>query len=500
MANFQTKKSVMAIKEETTEGTPVWPSSGSDGYLAIQEGFTLEANFETLDNVELTSSIGQAKTTLGFESPTASLSHYLRHSGTEGQEPNYAVLLEMAFGDKSVASTEYDTVAGSTTTVINVDTGEGVNFAVGDALLIKDATNGYSIRNIYSISSDALTLDFALDNAPASAVNLGKSVTYKPGESHPTATITSWRGDAGAIEQIAGARVVDMSTEFSAGEFINSSFSMEGIGFRYNPIEITSSNKYLDFDDAGGEENAVLTEKTYKDPIELAEEIQTKMDALTSDNITVTYSSSTGKYTIASDGATLSLLWNTGTNTANTVGGSIGFAVASDDTGATTYTSDSAIDLSSPYTPSFDSSNPLVAKNNEVLLGGQTDNVCFSTRSVTLNLGDAKTDVLDVCAESGKSGSVITEREVSVDIVANLPQYDADKFKRFRTNQTTRFAYHFGTKSSGNWEAGVSGSLMLKTATISSFNLSDTDGLVTLEMTVTGFVDSGLSEVFLNFL
>lgn len=502
---FQTKKSVMAIVEETTEGTPVAPSGASD-FLALQEGFETAPGFEVLENAELTGSIGVAKPILGFESPTASVSHYLRHSGVEGQEPDYALLLEAAFGDKEVESTEYDTVGGSTAgtssaaATIVVDTGEGAQFERGQPLLIKDATNGYSIRPVLSVSTDTLTLGFNLSSAPASGVNLGKAVLYKPGESHPTLSVWDYRADGAAIQLVAGARVTEMSMEANAGELVNGSFSLEGIGGYFDPIVIDATNDDMDFDDGGGEENVSVAQKTYKDPHELASALQTAMDAATADNITVSYSDSTGKYTIASDGGTLSLLWNSGTNTATTIGTALGFTVSADDTGATSYVGDSAIDLSAQFAPSFDDSNPLVAKSNTVFLGDFDDNVCFSAQSVSMTLTDEKADELSLCADSGKAGSVVSGRSASITIVANLTQYEADKWRKFRENETTSFMYAFGTKSGGNWEAGKCGMLYIPTGSISSFQLTDNDGLVTLDMTLSAFVASGAGEVYLGFV
>lgn len=502
---FQTKKSVFAIVEETTEGTLVAPTGGTD-FIPIQEGFELSASFNELDNAELTGSIGTAKTTLGFEEPTASFSQYLKHSGVEGQEPSNGLLYEAAFGAKTVNATEYDTVAGATAgdsssaATIDVDTGEGSNFERGQALLIKDGTNGYSIRCVESISSDTLTLNFNLANAPASGVNLGKAVTYKPGEDHPTLSLWDYRANQAAVQAVAGARVTEMSTEFAAGEFINSSFSLDGIEFFYDPFIVSSSNQYIDFDDGGGEENAAISTGQYKDPHELAAAISTAMNALTTDTITVTYSNSNGKYTIESDGATFELLWSTGANSANTLGDDIGFDTSADDTGATSYEGDDAIDLTAGFTVNFDDSNPLVAKNNHVFLGDFADNTCFSTQSLSFALTDTKADELDICSTSGKSGSVITQREVTVDLTANIQQYDADQFKRFREGEETAFQYGFGTKSGGNWEAGKSGAIYIPTATITSFNVSDTDGLVTLDLSLRAFVKDGQGEVYLNFV
>lgn len=500
---FQTNKSVMAVVAEVTEGTPVLPTSASQ-YVALQEGFDMAPAFETLESAELTGSIGSAKSIQGIEAPTASVDHYVKHSGTQGDAPEHDLLLKGAFGDSVVAGTEYDTVAGSTISVVNVDAGEGVNFQRGQGLLIKDGTNGYKIRPVLSVATDALTLGFKLPTgqAPAAAVNLGKAVLYKPSESHPTFTAWMYQANGGAVQAVAGNKITSMSIDAAAGELINASFEMAGISYYFNPVNITATDTKLDFFD-GTNRVATVAAKLYKDPKELADAIQTSMNAQGSvDTFSVSYSDSTGKFTIATSGATLSLKWSTGANTANTIGDKIGFVIASDDTGATTYTSDNAQTLTAPQTGSYDTSNPLVAKYNEVLLGDSSDAdpACMQAQSISFSLDNTKTNILDICAESGVSGSIISKRAVSVDIVATLSQYEVEKFKRFRTSQNTSFLYNFGSRSGGNWEAGKSGCLYIPTCTISSFKVSDGDGLVTLEMTLTAFVASGAGEVYLNFL
>lgn len=505
MASFQTKASRMAVVAEVTEGTPVSPTAGTQ-YIALQDGYTLEPAFEVLENAELTGSIGRAKPVLGLENPTVELSHYIRHSGVEAQEPNFGKLIEGVLGGKSIASTQYDTVAGSTAgnattaAVVNVDAGEGATFERGEAVLIKDGANGFKIRNVQSIATDALTMNFNLGSAPAAGVNLGRAVLYKPGSSFPTFSCWDYRGNGGAVQLVAGSRVTELGIEANAGQFINGSFSLEGLSYYFNPIEITSSTDTIDFND-GSVRVATVAAGFYKDPKDLAEALQTAMDAVSPDTITVTYSDSTGKFTIATSGATLSLLWNTGANTAQTIGGKLGFLVAADDTGATSYTSDNAIVLSSPQTPSFDVADPLVAKANEVFIGDFSDISCFCASVINLTISNEKTDVLCVCAESGKQESVITGREVTVEIQAVLEQYEADKFHRFHTNQETRLMYNFGEKSGGNWIAGKSCNVYIPTATISAFTIEDQDGLVSLSMTLTAFVNSqGEGECYINFI
>lgn len=504
---LQNRKSVMAIVEESTEATPVAPSSASEDYIALQDGFSMEPSFAELENDELTGSIGQAKSVLGFEEPSASISHYMKANG-EGVEPNFGLLFESVLGAKDVEATEYDTIAGSTAgdastrAVVKVDAGEGVNFRRGQGVYIKSTGD---IRCVQSVSTDDLSLNFNVANAPASGVNLGKNVGYYPAEEgHPTFTSWLYRADGGATEMMAGSRVTGASIEMSAGEFINCSFDIEGVGYYFNPIEITSSDIYIDFTSDNGTFAPTITAKWYKDPHDLAAAVETAMNnADTAETFTCTFSDSTGKFTIAtSTSAVLSLLWNTGVNAANTVGDKLGFSVAADDTGATSYEADSAQSYASPDSGSivYNSNDPLVAKNNQAMIGDFDDYACFAASTVSVNISGTKSDLLSICAESGKSGSLITEREVTVDVVARLEQHDADKFKRFRQGLNTQFQYTFGSKSGGLWEAGKSGNIYIPTATITSYSLQDTDGVIELAMTLTAYVADGAGECYINFL
>ena len=102
----KTRDTVQAVVEETTEGTPVAPSGATD-YVPLQDGFTFAPSFTELENNELQSSIGRAKTIIGFEEPTASSDSYIKHSGTEGAAPHANLYYKAAFGATSVAGAEY---------------------------------------------------------------------------------------------------------------------------------------------------------------------------------------------------------------------------------------------------------------------------------------------------------------------------------------------------------------------------------------------------------
>lgn len=504
MSKLSNKKSVMAIVDESTEGTPAFPTTANE-YTALQDGFDMEPAFNELDNAELTGSIGKAKTILGSEDPSASFSHYIRHSGVEGTEPDYGRLFHSLLGDKKVVTTERDVVSATAGTetaraTIDVDAGEGVEFERGQAVMIKDPTNGYSVRNVFSVTGDVLDMGQNVSVAPVAGVDLGKAVLYKPAnDEHPTHSYLLYRANGGAVELLAGGRVTEGSIEASAGEFVNGSFSVGGVGYYFDPVEITATNKYLDFDDTSGELNAVIAEKTYKDPHELAAALETAMDDLTPDTITVKYLDASGKYQITTDDG-LQLLWATGVNSANSIGETIGFDVSTNDTGFTTYESDDAAVLSSPQTPNYDNAQPLVAKDNQIMIGDFSDIGCFEASSVTMSINGTKSDIPSICAPTGKAGSIISEREVEVEVAALLNKYDADKFKRFRKGDNIQFTYNFGEKSGGNWVPGKTVNTYMPTSTISSFKLEDADGLVQLSMTLKGYVDEGKGEFYINFL
>lgn len=498
------KASVLAVMPEVTEGTPVAPGATTD-FLALQPDASLKPSFDVLSNEELRSSIGKAKGILGFERPEMSFSHYLKHSGVEGTAPEYNELLQAVFGSETANGTQRTTTTGSTTSVCKLGAG-GTDFSRGFAVLIKDGTNGYSIRPVHSVATNDLTLGFNVANAPASGIGVGKCVNYTPANSaHQSLTAWMYRANGQAVEMIAGAKVTEFGFSASAGELINANFNMVGTKYYFNPITIGATDTKLDFTDDDGTFAATITAKVYRTPHELATAITDAMNTANSgETHTCTYSDTTGKFTIVSTGTVLSLLWNTGGNAANTIGDKIGFSTAADDTGtaaATGYTSDNAQTYGASYTPAYDSSDPVAAKYHEVLLGDSTDTTCFEAASISFSMAMERSEVKSICAESGVNSILLTGREVTITISGLLDKYHAGEMNRFANNTATRFAYNFGTKSGGNWVAGTCGNLYIPTCTVTSFALTDLDSVVGVEIELKAYVDSsGNGEVYLNFL
>lgn len=104
---------------------------------------------------------------------------------------------------------------------------------------------------------------------------------------------------------------------------------------------IDATNNKIDFDEGGGPLVATITVGSYT-VSGLQTEIKTQLENAGAETYTVSKSTPTGTWTLASAGSTFDLLWNTGANTANSIGSTIGFDTANDDTGSLSYTSDNS--------------------------------------------------------------------------------------------------------------------------------------------------------------
>jgi flagellar hook-associated protein 2 len=118
-------------------------------------------------------------------------------------------------------------------------------------------------------------------------------------------------------------------------------------------FKVDANNKFIDFKENGDAEEltATITEGNYT-VSELEAEIKSQLEAASDgaavpNNIdyTVSYDSTTKKFTIEEDGSNLTqldILWATGTNNAGSASSLLGFDAA-DDTEALTYTSDNEV-------------------------------------------------------------------------------------------------------------------------------------------------------------
>lgn len=514
---FGTRSSVFAFKEETTEGTLLDPAAAD--FTVCREGTNLVGAVNTETSDELRNTIAASKAFVTSQAPTGTVNHYFKHSGTEGVAPDYGILIKSALGAVTENATEYSTVSGSTAGTssaraqVAVADGEGANFELGQAVLVKDLANGYAVRNVFSKdesgSPDLLNMSFNFGSAPGASLGLGKAQFYYPQNTgQPTYSSHHYQDSStlSALHQaIAGCRTTGMTIEFNAQTLAACNFEIGGISYYKNPIRIDATNDLIDFTDDGGTVQASVVQKVYATPMALAAEIAAKMTAASvgsGDNtITCTWDNVNGKFVIASDGATLSLLWNTGAGTATSIGSTIGFDVAADDTGSLTYTADNALTYEAPATPSYDDQGPNIVRDNMLLLGGYDDYLCVSGQSLSISITTPKTDVPDWCAESGIDESLILSREVAISSTLKFKKHDVEGANNLLNNITSQFAFVHGERDdAGNWVPGTIVSVFCPSISITSNTVADQDGYLVVQFEGTAIAEGDLEDVYINFL
>jgi hypothetical protein len=500
MAAGLQKNSVFAIKEQSALGVLTAPSAATD-FIALRSGFEMTREAESLENDEVTGDIGAAKPAVGEETVSGTHNAWLKNSGVVGQAPQLGLMYESLLGGTSTASTEYNTVASSTTAIVKVDAAEGLTFEEGEALMVKKGTGvGYEIRNINSISTDDLSVNFLLKDAPGTGVDLGRAILYKPGTDYPIFSSWLYNGNGHAVQVAEDCIASEVTLEYAAGQFVASNFTYEGIKYYFNPITITSSTRFIDWTDDDGTLAASVAVKTYRTPIELADAIASAMNAASTETYTVTYSNTTGKFTIAtSTSSTLSLLWNTGTNAANSIGTKIGFLVAANDTGSLSYLSDSAQVLTAPYTPSTDASDPIVFKAAELLIGTQSENACVCVETLSITITKTTANIPCGCAETGIQEKIAVSREVTFEAAVELGKYDASFIDHLLNNRTVSLMVNIGPKSGGNWIPGSCVNIYMQSAIVDGYTVTG-DDYVIANITGRGFVTSGTKDIFVNFI
>jgi len=492
MAGLQ-RASIFAIKKETTEGAYVAPAAGAD-FIPLRPGSSLNFEPSLLESDELLNDIGTSKGSIGKEAVSGSHSAYLKHSGVEGQEPEAGIFYESLFGSKVINAIEYQTVS-ATASSLTVGAGEGVNFYPGQALLIKNGA-GYSIRNVNSIAGDVLNLNFEITSIPTVA-SLGKAITYLPvAQGHPSFSTTKYLGNGHAIEVSAGNQTSEMSVTADANGFGEVEFSFAGTKYFYNPIEITSSTNTLSYTDDNGTSSVSISDKIYKTPIELASALEQSLNSDSLETFTVSYSNTSGKFTIASSTSSIvELLWTE----PNSIGEKLGFSLLSDDTGATSYVSDNALVLTSPISPSFDSAENIIIKGAELFIGNQSDNVCICAQSVSIAVSKNLEDEDCICEETGVASKIPTSRSIEMSVTATLNKYDAALLNSLLQNEGVSAMFNAGPKLGGNYVSGKCFNFYMQTATVSSYTTTG-DNFIQAEFTLKGYVTTSSKDGYLNFI
>lgn len=187
MAQLKWKLSALFIKDEASFG--VDPDATGAGYKHLKSAFDMA--FTPAQDVHeqsgLTNSMTRQAHVMGTKSGSLTFKLDLKGSGTVTTDEVSAVKAEAdmvlfaLFGNRTHGvGSKTHAATPCTTTVLNVEAGDGAGYAVGMMVNVDcGATYGMVPRFVESIATDAITLDRALPAAPGLGVAVHASTLYK---------------------------------------------------------------------------------------------------------------------------------------------------------------------------------------------------------------------------------------------------------------------------------------------------------------------------------
>ena len=239
MSDMVKNNTKVAITLEVTEGTYVAPTAGAEFISPLSDGLELTPSKELLERNNLNASIGKSTPRTGMKDVTGTIPVEAKSSGTEGEAPEYGLLIESALGAKRqvTTTTADDTDAGgphTTTRIYLADTDTG-KYKVGDIVQVK-VSGAHHVSPITAVVDTAGDVHIDLLVAAASAFTDGDVIsavtTYLPANSgHPSFSVTKWMEDA-RTELAMGCRVSSMSmNNFTTGQLADFSFAFQGLNW-----------------------------------------------------------------------------------------------------------------------------------------------------------------------------------------------------------------------------------------------------------------------------
>jgi len=241
----------VAIKEEVTEGTFVPPSTGSDFIQVLKSGASVEASKELLERDLLGGGLSKATPRTGLWSTNGTINVEAKASGTEGDAPEYGLLLESGLGSKrsGVSKTTSDADGGTySDKVLCFATADMANFKVGDCITVKRASH-YHTSHIISVGTNEVTL---LEADPqgdfVDGLEVSAFTTYYPADTgHKAISVSRYIEDA-VLEKAIGCKVKDIKLSgFETGQMCSWEFGFEGL---YPEREVSSNSITPSFDTA----------------------------------------------------------------------------------------------------------------------------------------------------------------------------------------------------------------------------------------------------------
>jgi hypothetical protein len=267
--------SIFAAKEESQEGTAVYPGSATDGFVQPRiEGTEMKPERELKEREIYTGTLAAANPRLGMRGVTGSMSCEMKASGTEGAAPDYAILLESLLPDVNTLAGQVTTKSsGNTGSTLQIEDADIASFTVGDMVVVLES-GSYHVGWVTTKTTGAGTATIVISPAKATgtfanSVKLAKTKSYLAADTgHKTFTTSYYWGSGGdGVRQTgAGCRTSGLTiSNFTTGELPTLDFSFEGLTFTHTAS--TNAPYTPTFDTSLP--SVVLNSKIYKDGTEI---------------------------------------------------------------------------------------------------------------------------------------------------------------------------------------------------------------------------------------
>lgn len=229
--------SILAVEEESTEGTFVAPSGATSYFQPLADGWDITPLRPNLERQVLTASVGKATPRKGIKSVTAQMPVELRASGTEGAAPDFDYFLKCALGATRAISSQTTTKSsGNSGSSLKIEDADISKFNVGDIICVLQS-GGYHFAAVTAVDSTGGAAAITISPAKASgsfanSVVISKSKMYYPANSgHASLSVSAYLANEKRLAAI-GCKVASMSIDnFSAGGLASINFGLEGMNW-----------------------------------------------------------------------------------------------------------------------------------------------------------------------------------------------------------------------------------------------------------------------------
>ncbi len=258
MGNLIREDSIFAVVEEDVEGVLQEPTGATDGYVQLKrDSVSLKSTRDLKERGVFTGTLTDSDPRLGMRSGAGAFAAEMKASGTEGDDPDYAVMVKSILPNRHALAARITTKnAGNTGAVLQIQDADIANLAKGDILVVLEA-GAFHVCAITALDATGGAANVTVFPALAAgnfsnSVEIAKSVTYKPDDAgHKSfSALAYWgSGGPGVLEAVSGSRTKMLTLEkFDTGELPQFKFDFDGL--TYHHAKDTDSPFDPTFDDS----------------------------------------------------------------------------------------------------------------------------------------------------------------------------------------------------------------------------------------------------------